>query len=266
MCLLFFQIKNHAQQDAYKLILVSVRDEIYTRPTHPARFWTDNPSIIGGQDAAEGSSGGTWLAMNKDNGRIGVLLNITQPDSEVKVDKISRGFIVNDYLTGDLSHQDYLKQLSQRRSDYNGFRTIALEVGTTGVSAGYYSNLGNTPIVLQEGIHSFGNSISHLDPWSKVTYGQHKFQKLISNHQNTETKDQLIDDLFNMMKDKTLIPVDENMRNQKKGTPDNILTRLSSLCVEMPEDMYGSRYEFFTKYLTQILTHLFFFPFLYFRL
>jgi uncharacterized protein with NRDE domain len=39
----------------------------------------------------KGREGGTWIAMNK-NGKIGVLLNILQPDLEISVHKKPRGF------------------------------------------------------------------------------------------------------------------------------------------------------------------------------
>jgi uncharacterized protein with NRDE domain len=35
--------------------------------------------------------GGTWMAMNKKNGKIGVLLNILQPEAQILHDKESRG-------------------------------------------------------------------------------------------------------------------------------------------------------------------------------
>lgn len=254
MCLLFFQSKNDPEEDEYKLILVNVRDEFYTRPAQPARFWPEYPSIIGGQDTAKGRSGGTWLAMNKDNGRIGVLLNILQPQNQIVSNKLGRGFIVNDYLTGSLDHQDFLLDLSRRRSDYNGFQTIALQVASNGVSGSYYSNFVtkcpemesqgiNSPLILEEGIHCFGNSLNPFDPWPKVTYGRKRFEALMSKHRTTDTEEDLTNDLFEMMMDRTLLPVDQNMLIQGTGSPYN-LRRLSSLCVEMPDVLYGSRYDF----------------------
>lgn len=50
MCLLFFTINNEAvNEDEYKLILINVRDEFYTRPTQVASFWDTDPDIIGGK-------------------------------------------------------------------------------------------------------------------------------------------------------------------------------------------------------------------------
>ena len=50
MCLLFFTINNDTvNENEYKLILVNVRDEFYSRPTAPANFWIHDPDIIGGK-------------------------------------------------------------------------------------------------------------------------------------------------------------------------------------------------------------------------
>lgn len=256
MCLLFFQSKNNPSEDEYKLVLVNVRDEFYTRPAHPARFWPENPNIIGGQDALRGRYGGTWFAMNKQNGRIGVLLNILQPNSELVSSKLGRGFIVNDYLTGGDDHESFLKKLSENGSNYNGFQTIALQVEDRGVSGSYYSNFesiysskrgdsqegrSSPPVTLSEGIHTFGNSLNPLEPWPKVTYGRKRFEGVMAKHKTTASKEELINDLFDMMFDKTLLPVDENMMVQGRGRELDNLRKLSSLCVEMSDCMYGSR-------------------------
>jgi uncharacterized protein with NRDE domain len=252
MCLLFFKSKENPSPSEYKLVLVNVRDEFYTRPSRPAEFWPENPDIIGGQDVLKG----TWLAMNKRNGRIAILLNILQPNSELVSNKRSRGFIVNDFLTGADDHEAFLQELRDQESNYNGFQTIALQV-KDGVSGSYYSNFvsinsrkpdstshnnkTSPPIQLPEGIHSFGNSLNPLDPWPKVTYGRKRFEAVMNKHRTTTTKEQLITDLLDMMCDKTLLPVDENMMTQGRGREMDNLRRLSSLCVEMPESMYGSR-------------------------
>ena len=248
MCLLFFQTKNDPSENEYKLVLLNVRDEFYTRPAHAARFWPENPSIIGGQDNCPGRSGGTWLAMNKETGKIGVLLNILQPNSELLPNKLGRGFIVTDYVSGEQNHESFLSNLSLSGDKYNGFQTIALEVEKNGVTGSYFSNFiydnkASPVLSLDEGIHTFGNSLNPLEPWPKVTYGRKRFESLMMKHSRTDTKEELIEDLFDMMMyDKTLLPVDQNMRKQGRGREywDN-LRRLSSLCVEMPKHKYGSR-------------------------
>jgi len=244
MCLLFFQINRQAKEDEYKLILVNGRDEMYNRPAKPVSWWSpDTPDVIGGQDIMPGRAGGTWLAMNRSNGRIGVLLNILQPKDEIIADKLGRGFIVTDFLLGEKDHRQYTTDLSTRGEAFNGFQTIALEVKGERAEGTYYSNfVYKPPIPLGDGIHSFGNSLNPYDPWPKVTYGRKRFSAVVNNNGTTKTKELLIDDLFDMMADKTMLPVDSQMiRQGGSGRLDVFISRLSSLCVDMPDVMYGSR-------------------------
>jgi uncharacterized protein with NRDE domain len=48
MCILFLKY-SPCGSEGYKLILASNRDEYYDRPTTPAQFWPNNPSILGGE-------------------------------------------------------------------------------------------------------------------------------------------------------------------------------------------------------------------------
>ncbi|GIX78783.1 transport and Golgi organization 2 [Caerostris extrusa] len=74
MCLLAFYLNPDAGENELYLVLVNVRDELYTRPTQLACFWEKHPHVIGGMDLKRGKEGGTWLAMSK-KGKIGILLN-----------------------------------------------------------------------------------------------------------------------------------------------------------------------------------------------
>lgn len=49
MCLLFFEVNQEPGPDEYQLVLASVRDEYYSRPTMVADFWSEHPSVIGGR-------------------------------------------------------------------------------------------------------------------------------------------------------------------------------------------------------------------------
>lgn len=184
------------------------------------------------------------MAINTKNGKIAVLLNILQPNSEMVYSKKGRGFIVNDFLTGNETCWQYLQKLSQEGNEYNGFQTIVMQLSGAGVDAAYYSNFVNeTPRTIGTGVHGFGNSLDPNQPWPKVSYGMKRFEAVISKHKTTDSKEQLIEELFQAMSDKTLLPVDEQMRNQGNGRAFDSLRKLSSLCVEIPEAMYGSRYE-----------------------
>ena len=59
MCLIAFAFKCHPD---YDLIVAANRDEFYARPTSPAHFWEDRPSILAGRDL---QAGGTWMGVSK---------------------------------------------------------------------------------------------------------------------------------------------------------------------------------------------------------
>ena len=190
-----------------------------------------------------GRSGGTWLAMNKKTGKIAVLLNILQPKEEIVASKRGRGFIVNDFVSGDESCHQYLHRLAQQGTEYNGFQAIALQIQSDAVDGAFYSNSTSEeePQVIEAGIHGYGNSIDPKEPWPKVTYGQKRFQCVLDRHSSSKSRDQLIEDLFDMMMDKRSLPVDQQMKRQGHGREPDSLRKLSALCVEMPEAQYGSR-------------------------
>jgi uncharacterized protein with NRDE domain len=226
MCLLFLYINENAAENEYKLILIDIRDESFDRPTLPAHFWVVNKNIVGGQDAMEGSAGGTWLAMNKDNGRIGVLLNVIQEniDKSPKT-RLGRGFIVNDFLSGNRNPEEFTNGMVDMGRKYNGFQIIALQIEETRVIGSYYTNYMSTdaavdhpPIQLGGGVHSFGSFDNPLIPQPRVGIGRQKFEEVVKKHKNVSTKEELIADLLRVMTDKEL-----------------------DLCLDVPASRYGSR-------------------------
>lgn len=187
-------------------------------------------------------SGGTWLAMNKNNGKIAVLLNILQPNDEIVRSKRGRGFIVNDFVTSKESCDQYLSRLCHEGDEYNGFQSIVLQVNDQLSESAYYSNFAHEkPAQVSHGVHGFGNSLNPKEPWPKVTYGTKRFQAVIDRHKSRKTKEKLIEDLFAIMMDKTLLPVDKQMMRQGNDRAPESLQKLSSLCVQIPESKYGSR-------------------------
>ena len=203
---------------------------------------TDCPAEVAGRDMEVGRSGGTWMAMNKASGKIGVLLNILQPNHEVVASKRGRGFIVNNFVTGSASCKEYLSHLSREGSEYNGFQAISLQIRGGSIDAAYYSNFANKePEDIGYGLHGYGNALDPHQPWPKVEYGRKRFRAVLSQHPTTRSRDRLIDDLLDAMMDKTLLPVDQQMKTQGEGRSLESLRRTSALLVQMPEVNYGSR-------------------------
>lgn len=77
-----------------------------------------------------GREGGMWLgvaakATNGSRGRFGALLNVTGEDRKEGAE--GRGFIVADYLAGDLNLQEYVGVL-EKKGPHNAFNLVTVEI------------------------------------------------------------------------------------------------------------------------------------------
>jgi uncharacterized protein with NRDE domain len=188
MCLLAFAIDSHPR---YRLVLAANRDENFVRPTAAARFWDDAPEILAGRDL---EAGGTWLGVAR-NGRLAALTNYYGPD-EYAVDKLSRGWLITDFLKSDLSPVGYLEHLRRTGDRYNGFGLVFGD--STGFN--YYTNRGPSICGLSAGVYGLSNHL--LDThWPKVNAVKAGLQKLIVN---TDAIDP--ENLFNLLSDRTRYP------------------------------------------------------------
>lgn len=191
MCLISIQLSQHA---SYKLVLVANRDEQYDRPSLPAHFWPDYPDLLAGKDL---SARGTWLGITKQ-GRIAAVTNSYLMTTQESDQKLSRGNLVMDYLTGSIGPEDYLNQVRQQRTDYNGFNLIV------GSSDGlhHYNNILDEYSILQTGNHAVSNAT--LDtPWPKVTLTKAAMAELASSSELDEEA------IFRIMADRTPPPDDQ---------------------------------------------------------
>ena len=168
MCLIFFALNNHPK---YKLIVAANRDEFYARKTAPAHFWEDHPNILGGRDL---EASGTWMAMNK-KGKISLVTNYRDP-ANINPNAPSRGQLVSDFLVNGDTPQEYLSQVSERASQYNGFNLLTGYVD----ELWYLSNYREGIHKLESGVHGLSNHLLNT-PWPKVHRGKEKFSKAISN-------------------------------------------------------------------------------------
>lgn len=167
MCLILFAWKMHPKQ---KLVLAANRDEFYKRPTEAASFWKENDQLIGGKDLV---GGGTWMGMTKQ-GRFAALTNYRDPDN-IDPHAPSRGQLTKDFLESDISPLEYLTQLKETKTPYNGFNLL---VGD-GASLWYYNNVNYEIQALQPGIYGLSNALLN-SPWPKVTWGKNALEKAIT--------------------------------------------------------------------------------------
>ncbi|MGO5000123.1 NRDE family protein [Oceanisphaera sp. W20_SRM_FM3] len=161
MCLIAFSWQPQARH----LHLLANRDEFYARPTQPAHWWPDSPTIWAGRDQ---QAGGTWLGINR-SGRFAALTNVRE--AQMSVGKRSRGELVTDFLTSSLSPQAYLAQVLSQGEQYAGFNLLLgdLAMDKDEGELWYGGNrAGGEARRLNAG--SYGLSNAQLNtPWPKLT-------------------------------------------------------------------------------------------------
>ena len=169
MCLLLIAFKVHPD---YKLIIAANRDEFYDRPASPAAFWKDYPDILAGRDI---KAGGTWLGITR-NGRIAAITNYRK-GLEQKTNAPSRGDLTKDFLVSEIAPEEYGEMLRQKGHLYNGFNLV---FGTPD-KLYYYSNVGDSPLEIKEGIYGLSNCL--LDtPWPKVEQSKFHLKSILKEN------------------------------------------------------------------------------------
>jgi uncharacterized protein with NRDE domain len=218
MCLINIQL--HAHPD-YPLIVAANRDEDYDRPTVSADFWVDEPGILAGRDLLQF---GTWLGITKQ-GRFAALTNFRDP-KHMKPGKVSRGSIVREYLTQDVSPEAFMHSLKKKRDNYTGFNLIA---GSRD-QLFHFNNVQNEITKLTPGTHGLSNDTLNT-PWPKVIKG-----KSLLNSYVTRTDEIQAADLFEILSD-TDVAKDEKLPDT--GIALSLERKLSPLFIKTSQ--YGTR-------------------------
>ncbi|MEC7120452.1 MAG: NRDE family protein [Pseudomonadota bacterium] len=138
------------------VVLLANRDEFYARETQPLHVWPDQP-IVAGRDQ---QLGGTWLGVGP-NGRWAALTNYRQMPRQIPEQSRSRGLLVSEFLSGDLSPMAYARQIDLQC--YEGF---SLLMGTR-EQAVIVSNRGTAPTALASGLYVLSNALIDV-PWPKT--------------------------------------------------------------------------------------------------
>ncbi|GME84718.1 unnamed protein product [Ambrosiozyma monospora] len=121
MCLLL-STKLHPD---YPLIILSNRDEFYSRPTQRASFIDGN--ILSPLDMAR-EEHGTWLGVTK-TGKIAVLVNYRENLQKNPISKISRGLIPQLFLKSELSPEKWHSQIKQQTNNFKDVGGFSLLFG-----------------------------------------------------------------------------------------------------------------------------------------
>jgi uncharacterized protein with NRDE domain len=183
MCLILFSYKQHP---VYPLILAANRDEFLERPTAPADFWPDAPTVLAGRDLV---GGGSWLGVTR-GGRLAALSNYRDFSRREKGER-SRGLLVSDFLRGEKGPAAYLEQVAQERGSYKSFNLL---VGDR-LELYCYSSRRDGIRRLTPGLYGLSNHL--LDtPWPKVERGKEALAALLAQGGNPHPED-----LFALMAD-----------------------------------------------------------------
>lgn len=218
MCLILFAYNVHP---SYRLILAANRDEFYDRPSAPADFWIKNPQVLAGMDLKEK---GTWLGVTMQ-GKFAAITNYRDPAS-LKSDAPSRGKLVSRYLTGLSDSGKYLKTITKKAQDYNGFNLLIGDENDLFV----YSNRSAAQ-KLPPGIYGLSNRL--LDtPWPKVTRGKKMLKTALA-----AKGDELEEALFTLLAD-SHVPPD----SQLPETGVNLEWERILSPIFITSQFYGTRY------------------------
>lgn len=220
MCLILVDWNTHRD---YVLVVAANRDEFHDRASSPAAWWTDHESIYGGRDL---QAKGTWLAVNL----YGEFAAVTNVRKITNGGTRSRGGLAVDFLLAShLASVDYIDELKNTTSDYDGYNFLAFN----GTELQWFNNVEHAYKNLRPSVTALSNA--SLDtPWPKVERIKSEYLKLreaqegIGNH--------FFDDLFDMLADKR--PADDDqLPDTGVGLP--LERQLSPIFID--GETYGTR-------------------------
>jgi len=219
MCTIAFSYQMHSQ---FPLIIISNRDEFYSRPTQKAKFWHENEHVFGGIDLLKS---GTWLGITKEK-KFSFLTNYRNASRHLENPR-SRGLLTKAYLMGSLSPKKYVTDLHGNLNQYDPFNLFVGDMHEL-----YYLNNINCNIEkVSPGIHAISNAFLD-ESWPKVDEIKCRFKSCV------EKKSLDVASLFQILSIETKYP--KHMLPQT-GLPDEMEKMLSSIFIS--DQSYGTRYQ-----------------------
>lgn len=188
MCLILLAYKKHPR---FKLIIAANRDEFFNRPTQSMQWWDDPPFLLAGKDLKEG---GTWLGITQ-HGKFAAITNF-RDSSQNKEKAPSRGLLVKDFLSSQVTAENFLDDLSTKSSYYNGFNLIFGDID----QLYFYSNKSPEILKLKPGFYGLSNHLLNT-PWPKVIKGKKRLKEIILKNPDFD-----LNKIFTFLKDNTIAP------------------------------------------------------------
>jgi uncharacterized protein with NRDE domain len=204
---------------AKNLLVLSNRDEAYHRPALPLHAWPDS-KIFAGRDQ---EALGTWLGCSR-NGRLAAVTNFRSGKTPNPQSK-SRGELVTQFLTSEMSAEDFLQKTARHADAYNAFNLLVFDGQTL---IGLESHSGQT-VTMSAGISGVSNA-GFDTPWPKLTATKTKFEKLRQLDRVSE------EDYFAILGNTQLADLSSC---PSTGVPQHIEHQLSAVFIKMPG--YGTR-------------------------
>lgn len=218
MCILFIAIEQH--QD-YPLIIAANRDEFFDRPTMASHFWEQDSDLLAGKDEM---AGGTWMGATKQ-GRIASLTNIRDP-KRMMDNARTRGELVKNFLTSDVSKQNYYDELRSSAPQYNGYNLLFGNWDDLVV----YNNHLDTYESLKKGVYGLSNANLN-SPWPKINKGMQALDAYCYDGHDIDPEV-----LFALLQDRHI--ADDELL-PKTGVPLEWERKLSSIFINT--EGYGTR-------------------------
>ncbi|MEU7766845.1 NRDE family protein [Nocardia sp. NPDC049190] len=242
MCLVLIGWRAHPD---YRLIVAANRDEFYTRPTEPMRWWPEVPGLLAGRDIgaerrAEGDLPGSWLGLTTQSPgrhRFAAVTNVWSP-SDDRADTRSRGALLLDFLRGvserhpsdtSLGPEQHLLDVAAAPDHYNGYNLVVSDLETLW----WHSNRAAESRKLTPGFHGLSNGtfVTSASPtgdqeptapqpiWPKVRAGLTELRRLTRSHPDA------VERYFAVLADRTEAPDD---RLPHTGVPHEVERTLSA--------------------------------------
>jgi len=162
MCLVVFAYRVRADAP---IVLAANRDELHARPTAHAQIWSEAPDVAGGRDLEKG---GSWLLVSRRN-RLAAITNHRKLPIRTGP---SRGFLVRDFVLGEMSAKDFAAQ--HRAGGVPSFNLLLFD-GSALWRLGDDAEMAE----IQPGIHGLSNARLD-DPWPKVVRAKSAMERAIS--------------------------------------------------------------------------------------
>ncbi len=220
MCLIAW---NWQPGSATPLLLLSNRDEFYTRAALPVHWWETpdtEPRVLAGKDL---QGGGTWLGISR-SGRLAALTNFRSMEPQ-RTDAPSRGELVAGFLHSDTPADEFLEDLAHKANDYNPFNLLVCDGRQL---LGLHSRTAHIQ-TLPVGLGGVSNAEFHT-PWPKLTQLRQRLQAQIEQAQTTA------EHMLPLLHDRTVADVEQLPQT---GVPLELERALSATFIATPG--YGTR-------------------------